>query len=338
MKKRFTQFWVILGMLISCVCQAEQPKSEHESSPFTIPFNDKENLTPEDYAKVQDEIRKIDITPTLERLYPYNLGYSEFDDFRRRTTKGIVQGIIDETNGLLPETQLIKIGKGGDNCVVSKGSYNGKYAGFLSGIQKALEDSGFNGYFLYQRGGFPNPTGKESKFVAVPYSFKIFMMLEAQKLGFNKVLWIDSAALPMRDPTPIFELIDKDENFVNYWGFKEDTWRYILPATRQILLDETGYDTSKERRVSMIIFGLKMNGPRTQKFIESYYKLVEMGTPFLSCYPEEYVISALLSQPELGDFGKKSKLGHLIKIEESDSLKEKKKAQDKGFYFYLLPH
>ena len=72
--------------------------------------------------------------------------------------------------------------------IVSFASYDKNYYTLLKSIPAALEKCGFNGYFLYRMGGFPNPTGIEIQYIGVPYAFKIFMMVEAQKMGFDQVL------------------------------------------------------------------------------------------------------------------------------------------------------
>jgi len=76
----------------------------------------------------------------------------------------------------------------GDNCIVCCVPFNRIYPELVLSQVAALKETGFNGYYLYQIGGFPNPTGKEIRHVGVPHSFKIFMTLEAQRLGFSALL------------------------------------------------------------------------------------------------------------------------------------------------------
>src|ERR1700722_14842938 len=165
-----------------------------EANPFAINFSPKENLTTEDYINIQYQIQGINISPVLKQLYPKNQGYSPYHDFFARCTRCLRQCLIEPERGLFPTQQLEKIGKGSDMCVVCCAPYDGVRDNLIQSITSGLQSTGFNGYFLSLTGGFPNPTGREILYVGVPYSFKVFMMLEAYKLGFNKVLWIDSAA------------------------------------------------------------------------------------------------------------------------------------------------
>jgi hypothetical protein len=227
-----------------------------------------------------------------------------------RCLHGVKQTIIDVEKGLSPRWKLVKIGKGGDQCIVSYVPFAGdewgrdvsNYAEHIESSLEALKATGFNGYFYYMIGGFPNPTGKEIQYAGVPYSGKIFMMLEAQKLGFTKVLWIDSNLLPLRSPGSFFIWIKTRDYFLRGWPTPPNGWSFILPATRVLLHNELGVDVLNTFYIDTRIFGLKMDTPLTQKFIADYYRMVELGTPFLSCLPEDFVITAILSQPEFGSW------------------------------------
>ncbi len=122
------------------------------------------------------------------------------------------------------------------------------------------------------------------------------MMLEAYKLGFNKVLWIDSTAVPIRDPSPLFEWLDKSGGFIHGWMMPEEAWNVILPATRELLLQLTGVDVLKINCACTVIFGLKMNTENTHALVKDYYRCAELGYPFLSCFPEEVVIMSLVAK------------------------------------------
>ncbi len=106
---------------------------------------------------------------------------------------------------------LKKINKGGSNCLVSLCTFQKDYPSLLKKQIIALKKTGFNGYHLSFWGTFPNPTGKEIRYTAVPYAFKIFAIQYAHKLGFNNVLWIDSALQPKKNPKNLLDFIKKME-------------------------------------------------------------------------------------------------------------------------------
>jgi hypothetical protein len=312
------------------------------ASPFNIDFPNKKELTFNDYIEVQNQIRDIDILSILQKLYgkPGELEWIvDLNDFENRCSKGINQILIDPENNLYPERNLIKIGKGGDRCLVCCAPLAGQYPDFVKSLIKELESKKFNGYFLYYIGGWPNPTGEEIQYVAVPYSFKIFAMVEAYLLGYNNVLWVDAACFPLRKIDCLFKIIDERGALLNWWPPSTNLCRYIFPETRQLLLDLSGVDVLKVNYINTIVFGLKMNTPLAREFVRTYYQYVRLGMPFFSCFPEEFVITAILgnekfrswqrSYPPL--FRQSFDLGN-------DSLQEIQNVKKKGFYFFHRGH
>lgn len=303
-------------------------------NPFLIDFSPKENLTHEDYMTVQELLRAVDIEPLLEELYVPTIGLSTREDFRRRCTRGLQQVMIDPENGLFPEVHLEKIGKGSGRCFVCCLGYDRHYLSLFQDIPEALQNLGFDGYIYYRLGGFPNPTGKEILYAGVPYSFKIAMMQEAYQLGFNQVVWIDASMLPLRDPTPLFVQLEERGSLIPEYVNYEYNRARIFPKTRALLKNLTGVDVTKSRHVSSQLFGLMMD--RQEPFLKKYQEYLEMGTPFLSCFPEEFVFSALVEQsPQDWNF-----LSHysLYRYQEGDDPAEFDKLRDWGLYFCVRKH
>jgi hypothetical protein len=280
------------------------------ANPFKITVPTKEKLTIEDYVEVQKQLQALDVAPAVKELYVPGGGFPDLKNFEIRCLHGAKQTIIDVEKGLLPIRELKKIGKGSDLCIVSWVPFAAdewgrpiqNYAEYLESTLAALKETNYNGYFFYMVGGFPNPTGKEIQYAAVPYAAKIFMMLEAQKLGFKKVLWIDSSILPLRNPTPFFVWIETRDYFLRGWTAPTNAWSFILPATRVLLHNELGVDVVNTINIDTRIFGLRMDTPLAEKLIADYYRMVELGKPFLSCFPEDFVLSAILGQPEFNSW------------------------------------
>ena len=322
-------------LLLSC--------TTFHANPFQIPFEEKKELTEADWIQMQNELKKINIFDLVEAAYPKEISskttwFSKPDikkksDFIGRIRRGVNQVMIDPAKNKLPQKKLIQINQGGDCCIVSFASYNGTYAEKLETIPKDLEKTGFQGYFLSMTGGFPNPTGKEIQYSGVPYCFKIFALLEAQKLGFDKVLWIDAAIQPLNNPKPLFDQIEKTGCFFN---FRKNGKRYLLPQTREILLQETGIDMYTTPSVRAQIVGLDLKAPHVKQFIEEYYALVKLGTPFMSCFPEEHVFGALAAkQPKKFQ---EHPLKNLVKLEEKLHGKDASWAQNQNYFFLLKKH
>jgi hypothetical protein len=276
------------------------------ANPFEIDFPQKIELTNEDYLEVQKQLSSICIDEILEDVHHQNRGadIAVYENYFVRCGRGLRQVMTAPEKGIYPENTLYKINNGGDFCIVTcaplelhEGHRPTIRYELARSIRPALEASGFNGYFLLRTGGYPNPTGEEIRFAGVPYAFKIFMMLEAKQLGFDKVIWIDSACTPLVDPKPLFDVVEKEGAV--FFSFKrelKETSPYIFPTTRQILKEETGVDCLKSKYVCSIVFGLNMGNYLIEEFIDNYYRMVRLGTPFLSCFPEEFVFSVLLGE------------------------------------------
>lgn len=313
------------------------------SNPFKIDFPAKENLSHEDLIEVQNKLKKIDLHPVLNEYYPKNppkkslLQWSSplatKEDFYNRISKALNQTFINPSQNQFPSEHLIKINKGGDRCIVCYVSFNGKYSSLIKSLPKQLEKVGFNGYLFYKIGGFPNPTGKEIQYCGVPYCFKIFTLLEAQKKGFQKVLWIDAAFLPLKDPSPLFDWIEEKGCFLK---MHNPFSKFILPKTRSFIEKTSGVDVLKSEYVSAQIIGFDLSHPLSQEFVSQYYKMVELGFPFLSCFPEEYVFSSIVGkepskwspQPFKNLSFSEIKLGN----------KDSKWAEEKGYFFLQTLH
>lgn len=320
-------YGIVIWILIFCsLFSPSFPASA--TNPFAITFPQKENLTPEDYMMIQKQLHEINIEPLLQEHFVADPAYTSFDDLKNRCHKGLKQILCDPGKGLLPVVNLEKIGNGSDMCIVSYSSYNKMYYSYIDTIPESLKKFGFNGYFYSRKGGYPNPTGKEVQYAGVPYAFKIFLMLEAQKLGFNKIIWLDASIQPLRDPTPLFAQLEKQGSLLFDYT-DEQAKRCLFPKTRQLLKDLTTTDAIAGQHINTAIFGLVMDAEKVKKFIEAYYKYVEMGTPFISCYPEEFVFIAYMGQSP-----KDWPTAHLSSVLGSLPSQESKD----GPYFYLRPH
>jgi len=283
----------IFFFLLPAVCVA---------NPLFIDIPPKKEFEEEDFVALQNTLRTVDIRPAIDAIYPKDIPFSwpwqkspvrKKSDFEGRISRGVRQTVIDLPNGKKPIKQLIKINKGGDRCIVSFASYDGVYPDRIQSIPEALTKTGFDGYFLMMIGGFPNPTGEEASYASVPYSFKIFALLEAQKRGFDKALWIDSSFLPLKNPDPLFQRIEKTGSFFQK---KKNGSRYLLSATRNILLEKTGIDMYKTDCIRARVIGLDFRTDSVKTLIREYYELVKLGTPFFSCFPEEFVLGALVAK------------------------------------------
>lgn len=229
-----------------------------------------------------------------------------------------------------------KLGNGGEWCIVSSAPYDNIRNVFLEGLIQQLHKINFNGYVYYRMGGYPNPTGNEIRYAGVPYTIKIFMMMEAKKLGFDKVLWLDSALWPVKNIDLFFHYIEEYGAIFHLYN-KSVPSKDIFLETRKKLKQLTGKDPCTSPHVWGAIFGLDFSKKEVKSLIKEYKFLVKIGTPFLSCCPEEAVLTCLLDKPSFKKAKKNFKLKiPFICLEESEP--DIDCCAQKGFYFLLKQH
>lgn len=286
------------------------------TNPFLIDVKKKNKFLIDDYMNIQSQLKSIDISSLISNHYEEysNLGEGDTrrfscDSFYRRCSVGTNWTFFDLKQGRLPQKKLCKINNGGDCCIVCVSSYSRLYPELMLSNIFWLKKSGFNGFYLYFLGEYPNPTGKEIQYIGVPYAFKIFAMLEAEQLGFNKVIWLDAALKVLKDPTPLFEVLDKTGSFFTTanslfpWWESQDQQKKIFPQTRYKLYELTRIDVANSKYyVPGGIIGFKMDHPLTKKFIDKYQEIVNEGYGFISHAPEEYVFSSILCQDEFKEW------------------------------------
>lgn len=314
-------------------------------NPFEISFEDKKELSHADVTEIQDLLRKKDATKILKELYTQKMGVFDelrpFREFEGRINRCLKQVLIDPQKGLFPEVELVKINEGGTHCFVVAAPLGPKYPQLLKSLIEGLKEIGFNGYLYYRIGGVPNPTGREAKWAGVPYSFKIFMMMEAHNRGFTKLVWLDSALFPFKNPSALFERLENEGSFVLHRTHPKSS---ILPCTLASIENLTHVDLTQAPHVRMWIFGLDTSADWVKSFFFDYTEMVRLGVPFFSCYPEEYVLSALVKKyekyfPSLRDPQLVPKFGYgkIVKTHDGDC-ENFWRARKEGYMFVVREH
>ena len=265
----------------------------------------------EQFHEVQLAMRNISIDALIKALYDeaptVAVKGCDLKTFVKRLYNGAHQTLISDV--IKPTLKFLNFEgsnkNSSGNCLITTANLkNGHVKGvrLIHDIVRALLDIGFEGQFIYLIGGFPTPNSFEIQWAAVPYSFKVFMFVTAQKNGCENVLWIDGQLFPINDLTPIFRSIEENGALLDHGTDCDSTdemnERFILAGTRALLLNLTGIDVVKKSHIFSIVMGLKVTSPLVQSFVDEFYDMVRRGTPFLSLFPEEYVFGAILYQPK----------------------------------------
>lgn len=105
----------------------------------------------------------------------------------------------------------------------------------------------------------------------------------------------DSALLPLKDPAPLFAHIARHGALVDL-VHSPDHEGYIYPNTVERLMAYSGVRVNETKHVRAMVLGLDLDNPLAQSFVREYYALAAEGYGFFSCYPEEFVMAAVLQQ------------------------------------------
>jgi mannosyltransferase OCH1-like enzyme len=313
-----------------------------KENPFLIHIEDKLDYDEKDYIDIQNKLNEKNIDSVIESMYTYKNKFYELDDFKIRINRGIGQQIITQSHSY-PVKTLYKIGNYEDNknCIVcctsfKHGDDSSRYSS-SNNMYETFKKSGYNGHIYLFQGGFPNPTGKEMKFAGVPYCFKIFMMLEAEKLGFEKIIWIDAACYAVNNPQRLFDILnDDDAIFRQFFPYTPGIPTYESAVFKEIieLLDNiTNRNFVNSIAVCSVVFGLNFKSEKIQKFVNEYYEMVKLGTPFLSQFPEEAVISAIFNKDDYKHLFYNKGESHMLFIHENYVCNNFDIAKWNGYYF-----
>jgi hypothetical protein len=310
-------------------------------NPFLINAPEKTEYNVNDYIDIQKQLDEKNIDEIIESLYTDKNKFYGLDDFKFRINRGIKQKLLDSENNP-PNKTIYKMGNydNNKNCIVCCTAFknDNNESRYLSSnnIIASLTNVGYNGHFILFQGGFPNPTGKEMKYVGVPYCFKIFMMLEAVNLGFKNVIWLDSGCYALNNPDPLFEILEKDDVLIKKVNSNNNYNAMSFEKTIRLLNQLTKCDLHSAPYIETIVFGLNMMSDKVQNFIKEYYDMVDLGWPFFSIFPEEIVISAIFNQPYykpmLYNNNNNNNIGNTLYIHEKYI--NETDARNKGYYFH----
>ena len=198
-------------------------------------------------------------------------------------------------NGEMPifEKYSFNINEESDNrCIVLFGSYNGIYPQKTRNLLAEIGRCGYSGHVLMRIGGFPNLEDAGLKICHVPYAFKIASLLEAQRLGYDEILWLDVAMHPLTNLETIFTAIKKRGFFFTNVGFLSDNMSTHLPKAAAALgITTAQYGNIPHISSSMI--GLNMKNPRAVQLLKNWHTEAENVYPNITCWPEELSLSVI---------------------------------------------
>ncbi|MDE3045263.1 MAG: hypothetical protein KGJ02_01265 [Verrucomicrobiota bacterium] len=207
--------------------------------------------------------------------------------------------LIGESPHELPEAGHLFINVPEDereNCIITYASFNERYPRGLRRLVKIIGASDFRGHLYYRLGGWPNCATGDLSLAYVPFAFKVCFFREMQKLGYKRVLWLDSSILPFANLNSIFERIQRDGFFV------QANSHSIGPYMNEETAAAFGFSLQETFSIpscSAAIIGIDFTHEKAASLIEEWYLAAKHPDAFYSPRSDQTAFSLLLYRKEL---------------------------------------
>ncbi len=183
-------------------------------------------------------------------------------------------------------------------CVISYASWNHLlgYPQKILEMENHLRNIGFKGHFLYRLGGWPDLEGGSLTLAHIPYSFKVCMFREAKRLGYKKIVWLDSIMQPLRNFDALLETLGKDGYFL-----LSQSRRLRLYGSEKLRLS-CGLTEEENRSIPTIqasLIGIDTTHPSGLLLFNQWYEKTLALDPCLSPRPEQNLLAVLAYQLNL---------------------------------------
>lgn len=184
-------------------------------------------------------------------------------------------------------------------CIICYGSYNNADRDYIHGIDQmkaALQEHNFPGHFIFRIGGWPNLKKGRLKYADVPYGFKPFFIEEVRDMGYKKVLWLDSAVMPVQNLAPLFRHIEKR----GICFFSQGQ----MPSYRITYLSHVINALNVPTQVTFIdilsqVVGLDFTKPHINDFFDDWIKATEGKVAFFEPSADQASFALLIHKHKL---------------------------------------
>jgi hypothetical protein len=96
-----------------------------------------------------------------------------------------------------------------DRCILVYASYNDPYPKNAFRILEALKKWGYSGTVMIRIGGFPNMVAEGIKSAPFHGRWKMEFIKEALRMGYKKIVHLDTHVTPLNDLSLLFEILEK---------------------------------------------------------------------------------------------------------------------------------
>lgn len=287
-----------------------------------LPFSGEEIILPAD--SVYNTIKDI-YHPTINdyRLVQNFLSNGERKHLERlRDMEARIRDfcLIGKAPQQLPQSSTIPVNCDPDdreNCILLYASFNLGYPKGLRRLIEQIKQSDFKGHVLVQLGGWPNTEDGCLILAHVPYAFKVSFFKEAERRGFKRALWLDTAVVPVASLNDIFGMIQQKGYFA--MGNSHMVGPYIN-SEAPVYFGLTRDQTFRIPSCSAGLFGVDFTNPLGKGLVDRLYKAAFDADSFFSSRSDQNALSIILYQAGIEDLISLDRLPHHPALVREDSL------------------
>jgi len=264
-----------------------------------LPISDWKNPTMDDYFIIQQHLNKRRsmlfelpddqkcFEPNLEGWIRYRLGRLQLVDTYENP----------------PQFEVVYINNNPakkDKCIICYAGYSNNsgrdYVQGLNYLIKSLKKFGFDGHLIYRIGGWPSLQRDRLKLADVPYAFKPLFFEEVRDLGYKKILWLDSAAMPVKSLNPLFKFMEKHGCcFFAQWPMPQESLDQLEYVARSLnITKRSGF-----KAVLTQIVGFDLDNPKAAHLLDRWIKAAEKKVPFLEPSADQFSFALLAHELDM---------------------------------------
>lgn len=180
-----------------------------------------------------------------------------------------------------------------ENCLIVYATFNRRYPWGLQRMIDIVSKSDFKGHILYRLGGWPGTEQGMLPLAHVPYAFKVSFFKEAQALGYQRVLWLDTAVVPLVSLNQIFDEIADKGYFI--MGVDHNVGPYMNPSAAAYF-GLTHEQTYQIPSCSAGLFGVDFTQPIGNTLIDLWHRAAKDSDAFFSRRSDQSALSMILYQ------------------------------------------
>lgn len=203
------------------------------------------------------------------------------------------------------------------NCILIFCTFNQNYQRGLQRLLKHVLESEYKGHIMLGVGGWPNVEGGSLPLAHVPNAFKVALFKEAERLGFKRALWLDTAVVPLVNLNDIFAMIGKKGYFIMHDG--EKLGKFMNPASAAFF-GLTHAKTYQIDSCSGELFGIDLATRKGKNIIDWWYRAAFDEDAFFSVHSDQNALSMILYLKGYTDFLSKDRFPQSTYQIKDDSL------------------